>query len=384
MRAPRILAVDDDPGMLRAVERVLGASHDVVGTTSPQDGFLKAAAGDFDLAIIDVRMPGMDGFELMTRLKSELPDLDIILMTGSIDDLDEKLVRALRSPAFYFIQKPFDRDVLGALVQRCLELRWRRQEHRQTVERLETEMAEARAFQQSLLADDEAIVNGVAVCARYVPSARLGGDLYDYAAADSGGTALVIADVSGHGVSAAMLTGVVKSAFHASRAEGFDPLAVVHRVWQALSPFSAQRFVTVFTALLEPERQQLKYVSAGHPSIPLWTPGKAPVWLESTGPLISPVLPGVWDLRTMPLQRGHQVLLYTDGVSEMFEDDGCARRGIESAIQQHGAGGGQLVDEVLDAVRRELAGLPQPDDVTLLTARVLGAADPMHIVDLDR
>ena len=372
MRTPRILAVDDDPGMLRAVERVLGASHDVVGTTSPKEALLKAAGGGFDLAIVDIRMPGLDGFELMTRLKSEVPDLDIILMTGSIDDLDEKLVRALRSPAFYFIQKPFDRDVLWALVQRCLELRWRREEHRQTLERLETEMAEARAFQQSLLADTESIVNGVAISARYLPSARLGGDLYDYAAADARRTALLIADVSGHGVSAAMLTGVVKSAFHASRGEAFDPLAIVHRVWQALTPFSAQRFVTVFAALLEPERQQLKYVSAGHPSIPLWAPGDAPTWLDSTGPLISPVLPAAWDLRTVPLQDGHHLLLYTDGVSDRFEDDACARSRIEGAIHQHRDGGGPLVEGLLQAVRDELAGQPQPDDVTVLTARVLG------------
>ena len=77
-------------------------------------------------------------------------------MTGSVDDLDEKLVRAIRSPAFYFIQKPFDREVLRTLVERCVELRWRREDHRQNLKRLETEMAEARAFQQSLLPDREA------------------------------------------------------------------------------------------------------------------------------------------------------------------------------------------------------------------------------------
>ena len=163
MRTSRILVVDDDPGMLHAVERVLGASHHVIGTTSPRDALMKAAAVNPDLAIIDIRMPELDGFELMTRLKAQFAELDIILMTGSIDDLDEKLVRALRSPAFYFIQKPFDRDVLWTLVQRCLELRWRREQHRQNVERLETEMAEARAFQQSLLPDSEAVVNGLAI-----------------------------------------------------------------------------------------------------------------------------------------------------------------------------------------------------------------------------
>ena len=219
---------DASRGRARSGRVAQGDRHDVTEGCR----LVLAAALNPDLAFIDIRMPELDGFELMTRLKSQLPELDIILMTGSVDDLDEKLVRALRSPAFYFIQKPFDRDVLSALVERCLELRWRREQHRQTVERLEKEMAEARAFQQSLLPEREKVVNGLAICCRYTPCARLGGDLYDYAAVESGETALLIADVSGHGVSAAMLTGVVKSAFHASRADGFDPLAVVHRVWQ--------------------------------------------------------------------------------------------------------------------------------------------------------
>jgi sigma-B regulation protein RsbU (phosphoserine phosphatase) len=374
MRTSRILVVDDDPGMLRAVDRVLGTSHHVIGTTSPRDALVKAAVVNPDLAIIDIRMPELDGFELMTRLKSQFAELDIILMTGSVDDLDEKLVRALRSPAFYFIQKPFDREVLWTLVQRCLELRWRREEHRQNLERLETEMAEARAFQQSLMPDGEAIFNGLAIHCRYAPCAQLGGDLYDYAGAESGETALLIADVCGHGVSAAMLTGVVKSAFHAARADGFDPQAVVRRVWHALTPFSAQRFVTLFTALVAPAAGQLRYVNAGHPSIPLWNGAGEPVWLESTGPLISPVLSTSWDVRTARVDERSQILLYTDGVSEPLADaEGCAKRRIQAAIEDHVVGGKQLLDAIVDVVRLTLAGRPQSDDITLLTARVLGS-----------
>ena len=131
-------------------------------------------------------MPDLDGFDLMAQLKARFPALDVILMTGSVDDLDEKLVRAIRSAAFYFIQKPFDREVLRTLVERCVELRRRREDHRQNLKRLETELAEARAFQQSLLPEREAIVNRVAVSCRYTPCSALGGDLYDYAAAPAG------------------------------------------------------------------------------------------------------------------------------------------------------------------------------------------------------
>ncbi len=373
MRSARILVVDDEPGMLRAVERVLSENHHVVGTRSSRAALSVAGEFDPELAIVDIRMPDLDGFELMAQLKARFPALDVILMTGSVDDLDEKLVRAIRSPAFYFIQKPFDREVLQTLVERCVELRWRREEHRQNLKRLETEMAEARAFQQSLLPGRESIVNRVAVCCRYTPCSALGGDLYDYAAAPDGRTALLVADVSGHGVSAAMLTGIVKSAFHASHEDGFEPLAVVERVSMGLAAFSPDRFVTLVAALISPDERQLRYVNAGHPPVVLWGGKREPLWLESTGPLVSPVLrASTWDAPIVPIDEGDHVLLYTDGVSEALADeDGRAEQRFTSTIERASEGGALLLDAILDAVHHELAGQPQPDDLTLLTAHVI-------------
>ena len=374
MRPARILVVDDEPGMLRAVDRVLSKDHHVVGTSLSRDALSVASEFHPELAIVDVRMPDLDGFELMTLLKARFSRLDVILMTGSVDDLDEKLVRAIRSPAFYFIQKPFDREVLRTLVERCLELRWRREEHRLNLKRLETEMAEARAFQQSLLPDPEKILNRVAVCCRYTPSSALGGELYNYAATSAGRTALLIADVSGHGVSAAMLTGIVKSAFHSSHVDGFEPLAVVQRVSMGLAAFSPDRFVTLVAALISPEERQLRYVNAGHPPVALWGRTRAPRWLQSTGPLVSPVLTtSAWEAPVVPIDEGDHLLLYTDGISEaLADDDGRAEERFTRVIDRASDGGASLLDAILADVHHELAGRPQPDDLTLLTARVLG------------
>jgi sigma-B regulation protein RsbU (phosphoserine phosphatase) len=374
VRPSRILVVDDEPGMLRAVERVLGDEHQVVGSRSSKDAVAVAAEFKPELAIVDIRMPELDGFELMARLKARLPALDIILMTGSIDDLDEKLVRAIRSHAFYFIQKPFDREVLKTLVERCLELRWRRDENRQHLQQLETQIAEARAFQQSLLPEQEAVVHRMAICCRYTPCSGLGGDLYDYAAAKDGQTALLIADVSGHGVSAAMLTGIVKSAFHASRIDGYEPLAVVERVWTGLAAFSPDRFVTLFAALVAPDERRLRYVNAGHPSCILWGEARHPVWMASTGPIVSPAFPASkWAVEAVTIDVGDQLLLYTDGVSDVLADaDGCADAQIETAIERTSQGGAQLLDAISADVQQHLGGRPQPDDLTLLTAGVVG------------
>jgi sigma-B regulation protein RsbU (phosphoserine phosphatase) len=374
VKSSRILVVDDEPGMLRAVERVLSGTHQVIGTRSSRDALSVAAEFNPELAIVDIRMPDLDGFELMARLKTRFPDLDVILMTGSVDDLDDKLVRAIRSPAFYFIQKPFDREVLRTLVERCVELHWRREDHRQNLKRLETEMAEARAFQQSLLPNRESVVNGVSVCCRYTPCSALGGDLYDYAGATPGQTALLIADVSGHGVSAAMLTGIVKSAFHASHVDGFEPVAVVQRVSMGLAAFSPDRFVTLVAALISRDERQLRYVNAGHPPVVLWSSTREPLWLESTGPLVSPVLKAVtWDASVVPITEGDHLLLYTDGVWEVLADeDGRAEERLRSAIGRAPEGGAPLLDTILADVHHELAGQLQADDLTLLTASVVG------------
>ena len=373
MSGSRILVVDDEPGMLRAVDRILGETYHVLGTSSSKDAVSLAADFLPELAILDIRMPDIDGFELMARLKGRLPQLDIILMTGSVDDLDGKLMRAIRSPAFYFIQKPFDRNVLRTLVERCLELRWRREEHRRYLDRLETELAQARAFQQSLLPVRQVRFDRLSVCSQYIPCSEVGGDLYDYGTANSGETALLVADVSGHGLSAAMMTSVVKSGFHAARADGYDPLAVTHRIWSSLAPFGFEKFVTIFAALVAPGERRLRYVNAGHPPAIVWSDAGAPMWLRSTGPLISPALAvPTWQVETVPVDTGSRLLLYTDGVTEAFEDDdGGTQRPILAAIDRQSGGGIELLDAILADVYQRLGGRPQPDDVTLMTATVL-------------
>jgi sigma-B regulation protein RsbU (phosphoserine phosphatase) len=374
MRKPsRILVVDDEPGMVRAVERVLADAHQVRGTRSSLQAVDIAAELDPDLAILDVRMPGLDGFELMERLKAAHPQLDVILMTGSVDELDAKLVRAIRGRAFYFLQKPFDREVLLTLVERCLELRWHRVANERHLTRLETELGEARAFQQGLLPAADAVVGPLALGCRYRPCSAMGGDLYDYAAVAPGRAALIMADVSGHGVSAAMLTGVVKSAFHASHADGFDPLAVVQRVSTSLAAFGAERFVTLFAALVDRGGQSAHYVNAGHPPGLLWRGAGPALRLSSTGPLVSPALAGcVWEREVVAIGAGDRLFLYTDGLLEPFIDerDG-GDRAFVAQLDGRARDGTLSADRVVEDVAARLASGPQPDDVTLVLATVL-------------
>ena len=375
MTRPRILIVDDDPGMLRAAERVLAGQYDVASYRSSREALAHAPAFAPDIALLDVRMPELSGFELREALHETCRDVDVIFMTGSLNEIDATLVRAIRAKAFFFIQKPFDREVLLTLVERCVELRRLSAENRRHVARLEAELAEARAFQQSLLPDETSSVGGLSVHVRYVPSAELGGDFYDYAAAGQGEATVLIADAAGHGVSAAMLTGVVKAAFDASRVERYEPRAIVRRIAEGLRGFEYQRFVTATCVRVDTIRGVLEYVNAGHPAGAVWS-GNGLTRLESTGPIICSAFPNAeWEQVKIHVSAGTHLLLFTDGVSEaqsageMFGD----RRIIDECLRRPDDGQ-DLLDAILASAARFRGGSVADDDQTLLLASVGDAA----------
>jgi CheY-like chemotaxis protein/GAF domain-containing protein len=254
-----ILVVDDDPGMLHAVSRILGRRHRVTCVTSGPAAIEQAHRLRPDLAIVDIRLPETSGFEVTRALKSALRDIDVILMTGNAEEPDDNLVQAIVEGAFYFIQKPFDRRVLPALVTRCLELRRLREERDIFLRRVERELEEARQFQLSLLPAPHFERGVVSIDARYVACNELAGDFCDYAAVGDGTLCLVAADAVGHGTSAAMMTGVVKPAFRASRVDSLEPRAVVERVREGIRDFDASRFVTLCCGRIERDGRDRAY-----------------------------------------------------------------------------------------------------------------------------
>jgi sigma-B regulation protein RsbU (phosphoserine phosphatase) len=369
----RILVVDDDAGMLRATERVLSPQYDVTSCRTSREALERAAGCTPDVALLDVRMPDLSGFQLRDALKDRCPDLDVIFMTGSLNHLDATFVHAIRAQAFYFVQKPFDREVLLTLIERCLELRRLSAENRRHTARLEAELGAARTFQQSLLPAPSACLEGVSIEARYQPSAELGGDFYDYAAAGPGRVTLLVADVAGHGVSAAMLTGVVKAAFDASSAHDYEPLAIVRRIAAGVRRFELERYVTTLCVRIDRVRGRLEYVNAGHPSGIVWSAGGTITQLGSTGLFISSAFPDAeWAQPTCSLAPGDGVLLFTDGLSDI-ESGGepFGERRILDQVRKHETGGGRLLDALLDSARRFSGGAPSGDDVALMTAAVV-------------
>jgi serine phosphatase RsbU (regulator of sigma subunit) len=363
------MIVDDEPGMLRSVSRVLRRDHDITTAETGEEALEKLEEGTPDLAIVDIRMPGINGFELTRRLKQHDEDLDVILMTGNAEEPDDNLIQAIDGGAFYFITKPFDRRVLLTLVNRCLELRRLRRNEQRYLERLERELDEAQKFQMSLLPPPYQTIAGVNIHARYLACSELAGDIYDYAPAGDNAVAFMVADVVGHGASAAMMTSVVKSAFHSAAEKGFVPLDVIEQVKEGIRTFDPSRFVTLTCARLDTSTGELNYVNAGHPAGILARGGSSIELLEATSPMLSSTFHDVpYKDQTVMLGDEDSVLLYTDGVTEtqsgrheMFGHDR-----MTSLMTDEGYRGGELLDRILHSVSEFAGSRPQLDDITLL------------------
>jgi sigma-B regulation protein RsbU (phosphoserine phosphatase) len=370
----RILVVDDESSVLWTVQRILENRHEVRTTESPSAAVSLAREFHPHLAILDVRMPEMDGFQLMTELKTIDSDLDVILMTGSVYDTDQKLIRAIRERAFYYIMKPFDREVLLTLINRWLTLKNLELANRIHRDHLQEQLESARSFQKSILARDRAHIEGFDIRAGYYPCAEVAGDFYDYAAAGPGQVSVLIADVVGHGASAAMLTAIVKLAFRRAKESGYSPQTVAENLAKDMEAFSTRQFVTLLCARISASRRVLEYVNAGHDGGVLLAGEANYQTLDSTAPFVNSVFAGqAWEMRHLPWQSDSRLLLYSDGIIEAQGPDDMFGHHRLLASARSGVGkDADLLARIYRDLIEHLSGNPQTDDVTLLTVSEAG------------
>jgi len=315
---PRILVVDDEPGIQQSARRILARHYDVSIAVSGMQALELLATDPHDLAIVDVRMPGMNGFEVLKAIKSAHPDTEVIIMTGSISNPEEKLIEAIRERAFYFINKPFEKAVLEVLVERCLERQRLERLNRDYTRNLEADLDKARRFQTLLLPPGFPAVPGLRGVVRYMPAERLSGDFYGFYPLGPQRLGILIADVAGHGVSAALYTGMLKSEMQWVFQDWEHPGALFDRINERLQALVRDRYITAILAIFDLEARRVRYVNAGHPGF-LGSDGRS--W-ESTGTPLGMLPDPRYETREVPLASGDRLLFFSDGLSEAMSPDG--------------------------------------------------------------
>jgi sigma-B regulation protein RsbU (phosphoserine phosphatase) len=360
----RILVVDDDLRVLHAVSRVLERDYEVHCAATPAEALEHAASFPPDLALLDVRMPEMDGFELRRRLAASHPDLDVILMTGSLTEPDAHLIRAIEEGAFYFIQKPFDRSVLQTLVRRCLELR----RFRSLANR---ELARLRIAQGRLLPQSAPSVPGYALSFRYEPFYYATGDYLGFFHRPDGNLGVFVGDGSGHGPSASMLMATVRALLHTQPDLHQEPGQALHALGAAFARLVPPDLFMTAVYLLLAEGGKVSWAAAGQdPPLRIDSAGSiAPVDLAANR-LPLGIDPGqMYPTVTWQLGRGERLFLFTDGICEARDRGGreFGRQRLQNALRQLvRLPLDRLTQELVDRVKDYMEGSDFEDDFTLV------------------
>jgi sigma-B regulation protein RsbU (phosphoserine phosphatase) len=368
-----ILIVDDTPTNIGVISGALKDSYRTKIATNGEKALALANAEEKpDLILLDIMMPGMDGYEVCTRLKSDpaTREIPVIFLTGQTGADDE--TRGFEVGAIDYVHKPFSPAVVKARVRSHIMLREARAQLAMQLQALNEELEMARQIQLSILPHSIPQLRGLEIVARYSPMTSVAGDFYDFIQIDDRHIGILIADVSGHGLPSALIASMIQVALAGQAQQASEPAKVLSGLNRALSGKFSMNFVTAAYVYVDLEKKLLRYAGAGHPPVLQWrnSTGKTSKIMEN-GIVLGMIDEAEYTAVEIPLEPGDRHVLYTDGIPEAAnankEQFGFERfmRYIED---HHATPANQFADdfcaEIAAYSNQSVSG--QQDDITLL------------------
>jgi sigma-B regulation protein RsbU (phosphoserine phosphatase) len=377
---PEILIVDDDALSRKILAQVLtSADYNCRVCGDGAEALEIIHARPPLLLLLDFDMPGTNGAEVLRRLRSDqqhaVAQIPTIMLTAH--GSEESEVSCLQAGADDFVTKPVNAAVLRARIETQLRLRsMRRQLEKQNdeLERwrhdLERDLAAARLTQQSLIPQKPPVLPGWQVATCYHPVIQVGGDIYGWLRMKDGRMLFWIADGSGHGAAAALLTTLAKLLFHHGNVEHDTPARVMEAVNQDFrSIFGGRSFMTAMCVALNPTTGSAHVVGAGHPPLLVVRHNGETESIASVAPPMGLVEQPDFAETALAFEQGDAFLLYTDGLFGWSKDD--RRRLTPQQLEKmldHSAPSAEALLKGILAVRND-AEKSLSDDMTALAVR---------------
>src|SRR6478672_13023780 len=377
-----ILVIDDDRASRRMLARALNEAGYTCRESSGGIEALEMLRSEVpSLLLLDFHMPGLNGAEVLSRLRADenpaIAQLPAIMLTG--DGGEESELLCLEAGANDFVTKPINLPVLRARIDTQLRLESLRRQLQQQNDKLEAwredserDLAAARLTQQSLIPQKPPHLPGWEVAAAYRPVIQVGGDIYGWLRMADGRTLFWIADATGHGASAALLTTLAKLLFHHGSAENFDPAKIMETVNSDFrSIFGARSFMTAMCVALDSATGRAGIVGAGHPPLLVARAGGRTESIPSSAPPLGLLERSEFVEATVNLEAGDALLLYTDGIygSEHGENPLLSAKRLAESLQPMTESAQALLDRVLDTAGIRNNGKEPPDDVAAIAVR---------------
>jgi serine phosphatase RsbU (regulator of sigma subunit) len=334
------------------------------------------------LLLVDLKMPELDGFQVLERLRQDEALRHVpVIMISAVDEMPS-VVRAIELGAADYLPKPFNAVLLKARVGATLEKKRLADAERLHARSLERELEIGRQIQASFLPEELPQPPGWEIAASFHPARKVGGDFYDaFLLPRSGRLGLAVSDVCDKGVGAALFMAVFRSLIRtaierddeagAEAAASVEAAAARNSDYIARTHGKANMFATLFLAVLDLGSGALTYVNAGHEPPVVRRASGALARLPPTGPAVG-LLPGLsFRVDQTKLSRGDMLLAFTDGVSEARNSAGelYGEGRVLALLEGSPASAPALLSRVEESLRGHTAGGEPSDDITMLAVR---------------
>jgi phosphoserine phosphatase RsbU/P len=370
----RILIVDD---VKANVDVLVNALRDEYKLSVALDGTAALRSIEKklpDLVLLDIMMPGLDGYEVCRQLRAneatrELP----VMFLSALEDVQNK-ARGFEVGGNDYLTKPFEMLEVQARVRSLLKAKAYADAVREAMAR---DLRIAREIQMGILPPDlSAATNGTGLDVHAViePAREVGGDLYEVLRVSDRRVVVALGDVSGKGIPAALFMAVALTVLRTLAADVAEPDDILRRLNDELCARNPRgMFVTLQCLVFDLERRRVSCASAGHHQLAIVSPGLPPrLAIPSSGRPAGLLPANPIQRETLPLEAGDTFVLFSDGVSEAMDtkDDFYGEERLLGALAAAASGTPrEMVSQVMADIRRFTAGAKQSDDITVLAVR---------------
>ncbi len=373
----RVLIVDDVKANVDILVAALRDEYKLSVALDGQKALDAALKSPPDLVLLDIVMPGIDGYEICRRMRSDEATRGVpIMFLSSLEDVKNK-ARGFEVGGNDYLTKPFEVLEVKARVRSLLRAKAYADAVKEAAER---DLRIAREIQMGLLPADVAAQTrgtGLDVHAVMEPAQQVGGDLFDVLRLGNDRVLVAVGDVSGKGIPAALFMAVTMTLLRSMARVGHTLDEILrHMNDELLQQNPRGMFVTLQVLLFDLAAGRVTCASAGHHGAARVVPGQTPRLVFTESGRVLGLLPAeTIDIQTLDLESGETVVLFTDGVSEAFgptqelfgEDRLLAHLASTTGLSARETSAG-----LLEAVRRHAAGTKQSDDITVVSVRYAG------------
>ncbi len=370
----RVLIVDDVKANVDVLVQALRDDYKLsVALDGP--GALRSVEKNVpDLVLLDIVMPGLDGYEVCRRLRANDATREVpVMFLSSLDDVTDK-ARGFEAGGNDYLTKPFEMLEVKARVRSLLRSKAYSDAVREAMAR---DLRIAREIQMGILPADLAAATrgtGLDVHAVIEPAREVGGDLYEVLRASDDRVVVALGDVSGKGIPAALFMAVTVTVLRTLARQFPEPDEILRRLNDELAEQNPRgMFVTLQCLVFDLARRRVACAGAGHHQLVLVSPGCPPRLAFPSSGRPAGLMPGnSIESESIALEPGAMFVLFSDGVTEAMnpaEEFFGEERLLAELDALRGAPPPRVVERVLGAVRTFAAGARQSDDITILAAQ---------------